>query len=609
MKPKKSNYDSFELINRFDKYEDIVNYIRSINVKFIRTQKKIAYGNVSCCVDIESSSFLDIDGKKTAIMYCFTFGFNGRSYFGRTYDELFELLQLVTNRFELNMNKRIIFYIHNLGYEFQFFYKRFSWWKIFAIKERTPLTATTTGGIEFRCSFLLSGYSLSKTSEQLHKYIVSKKVGDLDYKLIRHSKTPMNEKERGYVLNDGLVVMAYIQEFIERVGNITRIPLTKTGNVRKYCRDACLYGGGGSHKHSIKQYRLFRSIMNGCCISSVNEYKQLKRAFSGGFTHANGLIVNKCINNVDSFDFTSSYPYVMISEKFPMSRCELITIKDKDDFMKNLNCYCCIFDVTFEDLESTISYEHYISSSHCRNMVDYRLDNGRIVRAKKLSTTITEQDYFIIEKCYSWKKMKIVNFRRYRKGYLPTAFVKSVLKLYKDKTELKGIDGKEIEYLYSKELVNSCYGMMVTDICRVEFPFDLVGNEWKHREPITDEEIEDKLNKYNNSKQRFLFYPWGIWVTAYARRNLWNGIFEFKEDYLYSDTDSIKVINANKHEQYFINYNNHVIDKLKRAMDNHHISMDDVSPRSIDGEIHTIGLWDKETPKPYQCFKTLGAKR
>ena len=54
-------------------------------------------------------------------------------------------------------------------------------------------------------------------------------------------------------------------------------------------------------------------------------------------------------------------------------------------------------------------------------------------------------------------------------------------------------------------------------------------------ESITSEEIQ----KYNDSKNRFLYYAWGIWVTAYARRNLWTGILAVGKDYIYSDTDSI----------------------------------------------------------------------
>ena len=602
----KKTKNNFSLINEFYDKKTFKKYIKETSFPEIRTNKKVIYYNIPAVIDIETSSFIDIEGEKTGIMYCFTLGINGRSFLGRTYKELFEILSFIENQLQLSLQHRLIIYVHNLAYEFQFFYKRFTWEKIFATAPRTPLTALTTGGIEFRCSFLLSGYSLAKIGEHLQKYKVEKKVGDLDYSKIRHSKTKLDPKEKGYVLNDGLVVMAYIQEQIEsHKGYITRIPLTKTGEVRKYCRNQCLYGGVSSHKNSIYNYKHYSSLMKQLRIVSVNEYKQLKRAFMGGFTHANGIITGNTQYNVDSFDFTSSYPYVMVSEKFPMSKGELVVIKSKEDLRKNLEKYCCLMDITFENLTSKIHYEHYISLSHCVEIEDYQLDNGRIVTAKKLSMTITERDFFIIEKVYSWSKMKIRNFRRYRKDYLPVQFVKAILKLYEDKTKLKDIEGKEIEYLYSKELLNSCYGMSVTDICRAETKFDYQNNVWIDEKPVID--YEKDLEKYNNSKQRFLSYAWGVWVTAYARYNLWQGIFEFGNDYCYSDTDSVKGINSQDHLEYIKKYNDNCLKKLQRAMNHHHLNEEMIRPKTITGEEKILGVY--ECDGHYKRFKTLGAKR
>lgn len=62
-----------------------------------------------------------------------------------------------------------------------------------------------------------------------------------------------------------------------------------------------------------------------------------------------------------------------------------------------------------------------------------------------------------------------------QKEYLPTPFVKSILHLYESKTKLKGVEGKEVEYLNSKEMLNSCYGMSVTNPLRDEFTYN---GEW-----------------------------------------------------------------------------------------------------------------------------------
>ena len=65
--------------------------------------------------------------------------------------------------------------------------------------------------------------------------------------------------------------------------------------------------------------------------------------------------------------------------------------------------------------------------------------------------------------------------RVYHRGYLPKALILAVLSLYKDKTELKGVEGKEIEYLVSKNMINAAFGMMVTAIIRDEYQY---SDEW-----------------------------------------------------------------------------------------------------------------------------------
>lgn len=595
----------FTLINKFDKLSDFKDYVSNLQYKVIKTNKKINYINLPCTIDIETSSFYDNAGEKVGLPYAFTFGINGHSTLGRSKDDLLNLLSFVINALKISNDNRLLIYVHNLSYEFQFFMKWFEWTSVFAINDRTPAKAITFDGLEFRCSYLLSGYSLELVGKHLQKYKVAKMLGDLDYRKIRTPLTPLTKKEIGYILNDGLVVMAYIQEQIETHKNkITNLPLTKTGEVRKYCKNMCLYNGGGSHKKSGGKYLRYHYFIKNFTIQSVNEYKQLKRAFAGGFTHANPLIVGNVQHNVSSYDFTSSYPAVMLSEKYPMCNGKLVKIQSKEEFEKYINLYCCLFDVVFTDIKSKIWFEHYISESHCYSKTNIKTDNGRLISADEISLTITEQDYKIISKCYEWKQMKIKNFRVYKRDYLPREFIIAIIKLYKDKTKLKDVEGFDAEYLHSKELLNSCYGMCVTDICREETIFDLLTKMWNEEKQDIDFEMD--LQRYNQNKTRFLCYQWGIWVTAYARYNLWTGILSIGNDYCYSDTDSVKIINKEKHEEYFNAYNNRIIKKLQMMCKHYDIPFEDVAPKTINGETKIIGLWDYE----YTCdFKTLGAKR
>lgn len=574
----------FKLYNKWFKLQDILKPLKTV-----KKGKELQYYNVPCVFDIEASSFY-IDNDKYANMYCWVFGINGKCIRGRTWDEFINVINEVIKFYNVNLNNRLIVYIHNLSYEFQWFKHYFEWYKIFSIDARKPIYAITETGIEFRCSFMLSGYNLETVGDNLTKYKVQKLVGDLDYDLIRHSETPLTDKEWGYVMNDGLVVMAYIQEEIERMGDITKLPLTKTGYVRLKCKDNCLKGTSRiQYNKMIKRLTL-----------NTEEYEELKRAYIGGFTHANHNHVDKVNYNVASYDFTSSYPAVMLSEKYPMSSPRRVNITNREMFYRCLKTYCCMFDIEFVNIKSKVNFEHYISRSKCYHIEGYSLDNGRVIEASVLRTCITELDFEIISKMYEWEKMRVTNFYTMNKGYLPKELIEVILELYKNKTTLKGVEDKVVEYLVSKGMLNSIYGMCVTDICRDEYFYN---GEWGKIECNK----QDELDKYNSSNTRFLYYPWGVWVTAYARYNLFTGILECGDDYIYADTDSVKIMNKDKHKEYFDNYNENIVKKINQCLRYYNLSILEACPKTIKGVKKPIGVWDYEGS--YDKFKTLGAKR
>lgn len=552
------------------------------------SNKNIVYYNIPAAFDIEVSSFYE-RGEKRAVMYHWQFGILNWVTAGRTWDSYIRFMRVLSTILGLNNDRRLVVYIHNFSYEFQFMRKRFEWDKLFFLEERKPVYALTNG-VEYRCSLKLSSKSLQKVGEDLQKYKVKKMVGDLDYQMLRTPKTPLSPTELGYCENDIRVILAYIMEKIETDGDITMIPLTNTGYVRNYCRKAC-----------FRKYKKYRGLMAELTLDP-DEYKQLKRGFCGGFTHASAKYSGKIMEHVGSFDFTSSYPAVMLSEKFPMSRSKLISeIKDTEELKYYLSHYCCLFDVTFIGLIPKVNYDHPISYSKLINSFGVLTDNGRVVSAESVSLTCTEQDFYVYSEFYQWESMTIKKFRIYEKGYLPRDFVKAILKMYKDKTTLKGVAGEEINYMISKNMLNSAYGMAVTDIVRDEITYEY--DEFSSTKPDLDKAIDD----YNSSKRRFLFYPWGVWVTAYARANLFSGILECKDDYIYSDTDSIKVLHVRNHAEYINRYNDQIMEKLRRAAEFHGISPDEFSPLNRKGVAKPIGVWDYEGE--YDRFKTIGAKR
>lgn len=571
--------------------------------KVVRDRKKLYY-NLSMSFDIETSSFYEDKngiiytneqykklnrntGRKKAIMYIWQFAICDNVIYGRTWNDFLYFIRKLHSYLDLD-NNYIIVYVHNLSYEFQFMCKWFKWFNVFADSERKPIKAETENHIIFKCSYRLSGYSLAVVADNLQTHKIKKLVGELDYNLIRNSKTPLNQNELEYCFNDVLIVTAYIQEQIDEWGNITKIPLTQTGKVRRLVRARCF------------QNKKYKFLIEKLTIEKL-EYLMLKNAFAGGFTHCNAMYTeNKC-TNVTSYDFTSSYPTVLIAEKYPMSKGMKVDCKSIEQLENLIKNYSVLVDLKFNKIESSFLWENIISVSKCRNLKNVLSNNGRVVKADCLTVTITDIDYLNIKDFYKWESVEIGAVYIYKRDYLPKEIIETILELYRAKTELKGVDGKEVEYLHSKELLNSIYGMCVTSIVHDNFTFN--NSEWV----TTESNIDSELEIYNKDKNRFLFYQWGVWCTAYARNNLYTGIKECKSDYIYSDTDSIKILNAERHKEYFERYNKWILKKLETALNYHGLPLDSMKPKTIKGIEKPLGVWDFDGF--YKEFKTLGAKR
>lgn len=592
-------YQDFDL----EELNDINIGIVSKFDNYSKTVKK--YFNIESAFDIETSSVMLENEQKFAFMYEWTFGIKDKNFicYGRTWEEFKDLCRQLQEYFLLDSEHILVVYVHNLSYEFQFMRKYFNWLDVFAVDERKPVKALCSYGIEFRDSYILSGYSLEKLAENLVSHNIKKLVGDLDYNLTRTHITELTENELAYCNNDVEIVLAYINEQIDQYGNITKIPMTNTGRVRNFVKDKCYFTEKNHRKSSKGKYQRYKELMNELTLTT-GEYTMLKRCFMGGFTHASMLYSGKLLHDVASIDFTSSYPYVMLSEKFPMSKPEKVN-PTKEQFLKWVNDdnVGLMFVVRFKGLQSKLSFETYLSESKCDVLENPIINNGRVFKADTVQTTITDIDFKIMYKCYTWDSIEIANVHKFYMQYLPKPILLAIVELYEKKTTLKDVSGKEVEYLVNKGMLNSVYGMCVTDIVRDNISYK---DDWQ-LEKYTIEMMNEQIEKYNSSSNRFLYYPWGVWVTAYARKNLWNGILEIGIDYVYSDTDSVKFLNYEKHIEYINRYNLDVERKLKKMCKFRQIEFERLKPKTIKGVEKMIGVWDFEGI--YTHFKTLGAKR
>ena len=560
-------------------------------------EKSIRYWNIPAAFDTESTSH-KLGDTKYAWMYEWTFGIGDYIYIGRTWEEYIKLTQLIKQ----HLGEAMLFVgVHNLSFDFQFMREYFQWSEVFSNDERHPIRAVSDN-IEYRCTATISALPLANLADNLVSHKIKKLKGELDYSVIRTYKTPLSHEELQYCINDVRIILYYIQEQIQQCGNITKIPLTNTGRVRQYVKEHCLY----VTKKDGKKGRNRRYI-NEIAVQTLTPelYTNCKLAFRGGFTHANPLHNGKELNDVTSYDLTSAYPSVMITEKYPFGAPEHIDVKEhtSQELRWYLDHRCCLFKATFHNLcvkdEAADTYISWIPSKMSAEGLK-QLNNGRVTAADTLTMYMTEIDFQIIERTYNWGKLFIDDMTIWFKRYLNTDFVKCILKFYNDKTKLKGVKDKVIEYLASKGMLNSLYGMLVMDICRDENDYSNTTG-WECKEP----DLNDKIEKYNTSSQRFTYYPTGLWVTAYCRRLVWKCIVDLGDDYVYSDTDSVKILG--NHDDYFKTINDKIRTKVYKAMDYHKLPRELAEPLTIKQVSKLLGVWDNEGT--YKRFKTLGAKR
>lgn len=230
----------------------------------VGNKKKI--DNTIYSFDIETTSYLILKGKILpaikylelskdeqqeaefrSCMYIWMFSINDEVYYGRTWDDLKRFLVRLDY---YNSNKKIVF-IHNLSFEFQYLKNIFKFKNVVARKKHKVMKCEMEDfNIEIHCTYMMSNCALKQLPE-IFKLPVKKKVGDLDYTLLRTLATTLTEKELGYCEYDCLVIYYYIKRELETYNRVDKIPITSTGKVRRELKDLVLTDW--NYKNKVKK--------------------------------------------------------------------------------------------------------------------------------------------------------------------------------------------------------------------------------------------------------------------------------------------------------------------------------------------------------------------
>ena len=527
--------------------------------------------------DIETTRLPSLD---QSVMYVWQFQI-GLEYtvIGRYWGEFEMILQDI--RDALDDKQTLVILVHNLSYEFVYLRQiyHFKPAEVFALKSRRVAKCTMYDGkIEFRCSYVHSNMSLAEYTKKMGVEHIKQSGEEYDYSKQRFPWTPLTEAEKRYCQYDVLgLVEAYTKEMAIDHDTLETVPMTSTGYVRRECKRAMRLV---SHRFVDYAY------------PDEDLYKMLRMAFRGGDTHANRYYAGHILHDVKSADRSSSYPDVMCNCPFPITafrpvpdptRAKLDRYLHKGiPFIATIRCY------GVEIIDPYYGFP-YLAYHKCAPRGNFCLDNGRLLSAEYIETTITDIDYRIITETYSINSMDVLSCRISHYGPLPEPLILTTQQYYRRKTELKGVPGQEVYYTKSKNLLNSLYGMMAQDPVKqnILYLFDDIQQYVEDTQPIID-----LLEK--NRKRAFLLYQHGVYVTAWARYRLYQAIQIAGHEAVYVDTDSVKYIG----DADFSRYN------AQRIRDSKRTGSFATDP---SGTTHYMGVMEAE--KPYTRFITLGAKK
>lgn len=565
-----------------------------------RSQNKHRVLNVYSAFDIETSTIWMNDDHSLydvhSFMYVWQFQIEEYTVKGRTWDEFFDWLKVLRTAIEqirqdnnLPVNPLLIGWVHNLAYEWQWLSGLYPFTndEVFFRDVRKPIYCRMFDTFEFRCSYIQTNMSLSALCKQTG--VKQKLSGQkYDYDKVRFPWTELTPFEEEYTTVDVESLVKAMKYRVSRGGdNLQTVPLTSTGYVRRECKEA------------LKDHFLdMRELKPG-----EKEYRLLRKAFRGGNTHANRYYVDKIVDNVFSYDISSSYPTQQLTQLFPVKPFKWLEInhrtakKRMERVMQFIGLgYAVVATYQFKNMRLKNHREPipYISLSRCQAMGtdDYELilDNGRILEAGYVEISLTEIDLEIVLDQYCFDSIDVLECMVAQKDYLPESYRAVIQDYYNKKTALKGDNTEDGLYMYtkSKNMLNAVYGMSATDPVHQ----DIYYKDGAYRVSGYEDFNEDELQKL--LKNASFPYQWGVYTTALARRQLQMAIKLCGDRIVYCDTDSVKVIGDIDISK--------LNDKLmKRAIQSKAYADD------MKGKRHYIGVF--EFDGHYDQFITQGAKR
>ncbi len=346
--------------------------------------------------------------------------------------------------------------------------------------------------------------------------------GEIDYKLHRSENHVLTDEEIEYLKNDVVIVAKALKEIWFDKGFDK---MTVGSNALNYCKQ----------QYGSKTYKESYPVL------SEKEYDYIKKAYKGGFTFIMGNKDNKEVVNVNGsvFDYNSMYPSIMLLKPLPIGKPNYRVIYNNDISKFRKKLFVINFQCSFKLKENGIPIFLNDNPTIGQTGTYIESSNGLIA-----NLTMTNIDLFHFQKNYHiydlkmndlyWFHSRIGDFKKY---------VEHWGKQKIDCGNKGDVSGKQL----AKLMLNSLTGKFATSKLANKKVTKFVNGVLKYEEIQETKQTE--------------YIPLTTFITAWSRNELFTVIYNNKDYFLYSDTDSVhlscpreQAIIPNQHQSEFGNW-------------------------------------------------------
>lgn len=372
-------------------------------------------------------------------------------------------------------------------------------------------------------------------------YGIPKLLGEWDYNKYRDESTDITAEEWSYVDHDVMIISRALADYRARgYMENTQASIAYNERLRRtfpwFNKMAALRFKKSDYERFISKFpHEIRPL-------PFKMHSHLLLAYFGGISWLNPKYACQDLYNAHSYDVHSMYPDKMRNYPLPCDFPEIIfdNPSPKEAHRILMNRPCVIADI--ENLSITLkSPEHFPFLMFRTNPRTSVRMQGKVISCRNESVCLSCWDYRIMQSEYNIHEMKITKLYCFRS--VTGMYADFIDYFYSSKQEADKVLNSDtatpdeklnasILRNVAKVMQNASYGKDGTKLGRM-------ANKtvFNREKGILENELHADV------AQPEYYLPSAIFITAHARYQLFKAAILVRKDFIYSDTDSVKVTN------------------------------------------------------------------